>query len=149
MRRTLKQELLQAPMTVRIARVTETFDGFGVRSVVEDLQRSGFVMLPGLTGWLETLSPLTHREAWIALANPGVSALLHGLPSQKRRYFLNDEGQIDAAGQLSVQFAAKTEKNHMTFVEGSESVAASPLLPGAVQATCRIARRLSRRFGNT
>lgn len=93
----------------------------------------GHAMLPGLTRWLESLSPLHNAEAWEALANTTVSALLHGHADQRRHFFLNDEREIDAVGQLSIEFRAKPEKSYLTVVEGAAGIAANVLLPGAVQ----------------
>ncbi len=92
----------------------------------------GHAMVPGLTRWHAPLSPLNSAEAWEALANPAVEALLTGHRDQRRHFFLNDAGGIDEVGQLSVAFMAKPEKSHVTVVEGAESIIANPLLPGCV-----------------
>lgn len=113
-------------------------DSFAVQSVLPALQINGYALLPGLTNWLDTLSPLNHLEAWKALHASDVAGILHSHQDQRQLFFLNDSGRIDEPPQLTIEFKAKAEKSHLTVIEGSERVVNHVLLPASVQIYLRL-----------
>jgi hypothetical protein len=113
-------------------------ESFAVQSVLPALHLKGYALLPGLTPWLDTLSPLNHLEAWNALHAPDVAGILHSHRDQRKLFFLNDSGQIDDPPQLTIEFKAKAEKSHLTVIEGSERVVNHVLLPASVQIYLRL-----------
>jgi len=106
---------------------------FTIESIVPKLAANGFILLPGFSKWLDFLSPLTQQEAWQAFKDKNVVEIIRTHPKQQQRFFLNDKNQVDETPQLDVNFEVKTEKSHLTIIEGAEAVADSPLLPNSVR----------------
>lgn len=103
----------------------------GLWSAVEVIRHAGYALVPGLTHWLDELSPLNQAEAWALLHDEHVQSLLEKSPHQRDQFFLNDDGGIDQT--KSVAFAAKAEKSHLTVLENSEWISDLRLLPASVQ----------------
>jgi len=102
-------------------------------NTISAMRAHGVTLLPGLNRYFGCLDPSAHTDAWEALAHPGISALLLADNHQRTTFFLDDTGQVNPVGQVSVKFTVKPEKSYLTLVEGSESITSSPLLPAAVQ----------------
>lgn len=102
--------------------------------VVASLRAHGQVMMPGLSFWLSRISPKLRKEAWQALCDPRIQAMLHQHPDQVRQFFLADDGLVSDRAQLSVGFVRKAEKDHLTLTENGRWVLGYELLPAPLRA---------------
>lgn len=105
--------------------------------VLARIRTHGYAMLDGFTAWLETISPAARRDAWNALREEHVAALLRSHRRQLHHQFLRDEGDVDPKPQLSINFAIKDEKSHLTVVHGADWGATHEFLPDYVRAYLR------------
>lgn len=98
--------------------------------VVTEMRRRGYAMLPGLTGFIEDLNPLTHPQAWNLLADPAWRRVLFDDPACRDRFWmLDDDARINRCPQAAVDFVTKDNKSHLTVLSGTDSFLQSSKLP--------------------
>jgi hypothetical protein len=129
------QNCKQQLTTTKIAGslIPDSNETFEVPRMVSTLASNGFTLVPGLTRWLDILSPINRKEAWESLGNKNVLKIIRSHPKQQRRFFLNDSCGLDKVPQLGLNFEVKKEKTHLTLVENNREVIESPLLPESIR----------------